>query len=157
MSKDENSKDKLPEMIPEIEHLDHFFKQFFQSTSLKPLFDQFEQMLQHAFPFPHVSIESFEIENEYIIKGNLPGIKKEQILIDLFEQYITISITHKEDVSQLDENKQEAYKAFSTGNLSKTFRLPHPVSDKDLNISFKNEELFIIIPLKRKRILIDQD
>lgn len=155
MSKDKSSKDQFPEVIPEMKQLHEFVDHFLQSTSLKPLFEQFEQMLQSAFPFPHVSIESVETDNEYIIKGYLPGIKKEQIIIDLFEHYITISVNHMEDLSKLNEEQKVAYKSFSIGNISKTFRLPHPVSDKDLNVSFKNDELTIIIPLKRKRILID--
>lgn len=138
-----------------MDQLQFYLEHLFQPSTLKPLFEHVEKMLLHAFPFPHISLEAYETENEYIIEGHLPNIKKEQITIDLFERYMTITIEHHEQVSQNDEVQKRQKKTSTFGNISKTFLLPYPVKETDLQASFKHGELKIVIPLKKKRIFIE--
>ncbi|WP_243290015.1 Hsp20/alpha crystallin family protein [Bacillus sp. FJAT-47783] len=137
------------------DQLQTYLEHLFQPSTLKPFFDQVEKMLHQAFPFPHISLDAYETENEYVIHGHLPDIKKEQIIINLFERYMTITIEHKEHVSQ-NNDVQKRYERMTTyGNLSKTFLLPYPVKETDLQASFHHGELKIVIPLKKKRIFIE--
>ncbi|MDQ0161587.1 Hsp20/alpha crystallin family protein [Bacillus alveayuensis] len=154
--KGSSNEEQYPDIPSNLKYLQESIDHFFNSTSIKNLFEHFEKIVSSSLPFPHVSIDSYETENEFIIKGHLPGIKKDQILIDLYERYLTVSIQHVEDVKEFDEKKKMTHYAKTMGNVSKTFLLPYPVSEEDLNASFRNEQLIITIPLKRKRIFIEE-
>lgn len=147
--KDESLQNKNP-LTETFNQLDVFLDYLFQPSTLKPIFDQVEQLFQETLSIPHISIDSYETTNEYVIIGKLPGIRKEQIVIDIFERYLTVKVDHHEtSTSQLDEHNF-FQKISQIGNFSKTFLLPIAIEESDLRASFQNDELKIVIPLNKK-------
>lgn len=144
------------EINENLSQFDLFLDHLFQPSTLKPLFDKIEKMVNEAFPFPHITLDSYETNEEFIIYGHLPGIKKEQIIIDLFERYVTVKIEHQEH-REAQTNEQHSFEKVTTlGNVSKTFLLPHPIYDSDLQATFINNELTIKIPVHKKRLYIEE-
>lgn len=65
-------------------------------------------------PFPASSsfhVDVAETEKEHIISAELPGINKEQIQIDILDNYITISVKSSEMITEEDEKTK-----FSAGS-----------------------------------------
>ena len=62
-----------------------------------------------TWPSRNILNDSFKIdvkenENEYSIEAELPGIKKEEISLDLYEGRLSISVERKENIKEEKEN-----------------------------------------------------
>lgn len=85
------------------------------SNELSPSFDPFQHMLDDFFSdawMPHRSLmaDTFKIDvedlgNEYLIEAELPGIKKEDIMLNMDDHRLTISV-------QIDEKTEEKKKHY---------------------------------------------
>lgn len=93
-------------------------------------------------------VNTREGEYAYHIDVDLPGVKKEDINIDIHDGVLTISgeRNHKEEVKEEDYYKVET----SFGKFQRTFTLPENIDME--NISAKNEDgvLEVIIPKQEK-------
>lgn len=88
-----------------------------------------------------------EHENCYDLSVDLPGFEKENIKIDLQDGYLTINA--KMDQENSDEEKgtfirRERY----YGECSRSFFVGEDINEEDINASFKNGILKVIIPKK---------
>src|SRR5688500_3427480 len=83
-----------------IEQLDFFqiVDQFFRSEPLKQFTDTFDTMLNDSFPHHIINVNTYETDKTCVIDIKIPPVKKEQVKLDLFDQYLTISITNREEI-----------------------------------------------------------
>lgn len=93
-----------------------------------------------------------EFDNEYKVKVEIPGIKKEDVNIELNKNYLTISAEKNEKTEEKDEKNKKYHKTeFRYGSYSRTVYFPHEVNVNDANASVDNGVLTIEIPkLKRE-------
>ena len=96
-----------------------------------------------------------ELENEYILTVEVPGISKKDITIDYEDSYLTISVEKKE----LDENKRFIRREISETSYSRSFYFESINEDK---IKAKLEDGILTIKveklkpeIKNKKIRID--
>lgn len=83
-------------------------------------------------------------EKQYAISVELPGVKREDVHVELQEGTITI---RGEKSSEREEKKeQRRYTERSYGSFSRSFRLPADADAERLDASFKNGVLTITIP-----------
>ncbi|HEY2420409.1 MAG TPA: Hsp20/alpha crystallin family protein [Neobacillus sp.] len=110
-------------------------------------------------PFPPVSafhVETVEKENEYIISAELPGVKKEQIHLNISGNYITISIENNVVEMEEDDKNQLFQRKFSRQQVSRTISLPQPINENMIKASYRDGLLQIRIPQEKgKTILLD--
>ena len=138
-------KDNLPNPFNEqplgglLKSIDGFFQNAFQN-------------FQFVGGFP---VYEYETETHYIIEAELPGVKKEQINLDIYSNQIKISVESSEVIEEKDD-KHHVYK--SSNSFQKAERyviLPFTISQKDVKASYRNGLLKIMIPNKKKRIEIE--
>lgn len=74
-------------------------------------YDDFYTMLDEFFNDTWIGrqrntfkVDVQETENEYLIEAELPGVKKDEINLDLSDGNLNISIQREEDVNQDDKN-----------------------------------------------------
>lgn len=82
----------------------------------------------YAFPDEEklaMPVELKEKNNEYIVKAELPGVKKENLDIDLENNYITINAKKEEE----KEDSHDGYRKteFSYGEFSRTIYFPQEI------------------------------
>ena len=112
-------------------------------------------------PFPtsssfHVNVA--ETDKEHIISAELPGINKEQIQIDILDNYITISVKSAEMITEEDEKNKIFRRQQSMQRSSRTIALPQPVNEKKVKAVYQNGLLQITVPKQQgKRIFIDEN
>ncbi|WLR43695.1 Hsp20 family protein [Bacillus carboniphilus] len=131
--------------------LDQFereMREWIYESPLKSIFQEIEQLFEQASPFPNIFFEDFQTETQYIIKAHLPNIKKDQIFIDLYYQYLTISIEHNETMKQKNHDGTFINSFSSMGKIAKTFYLPSEVRDQELSINHELDILTITVPIK---------
>ncbi len=115
--------------------MDRLFNQFFSRP-----FDSEE--LPEVDWSPRVDI--MEKDNEYIVKAETPGMKKDDIKITMQDNVLSIKGEKKEEVKEEDKNYHLCERRY--GKFVRSFRLPTPVEAKKINASYKDGILSIVLP-----------
>lgn len=98
-----------------------------------------------------------ETDNSYEIKADLPGVKKEDISIDIGDNTLTISGERKFE----EQEKKKDYIRIerSYGSFSRSFALPQNVDSAKIKAKYKEGILDLTLPKKEeakpKKINID--
>ena len=90
----------------------------------------------------------YETKDEYVFKVELPGIKKEEIQIEVKDDTLTIKGEKKEE----KEVKKEDYHRIERccGNFTRVFNLPQHVDEKKISASMKEGVLEVRVPKAEK-------
>lgn len=87
-----------------------------------------------------------QTDKEYLIKAELPEVKKEDVKISLENGVITLSGERKHRKEQKDENELRVESFY--GTFSRSFSLPDDVDEKGIRAESKDGMLNIHIPRK---------
>ncbi len=151
MNEDKKYDGNLP-----FENLLSSMNHFFHEKPIRGFLQTIDDFFTTPFPASSFQVEQSETDTEYIVTAKLPGIKKEQIQLDIYDRYITISVHHEEEVSEENTNKHMVKKQHSLQRASKTIPFPYPINEKKIKASYENGLLQIrAAKPKRKRILLD--
>ena len=117
------------------------------------IFDEFDNIFNNMYIGFQPIFESksswnpqFEVLNTndiYIIRGDLPGILKKDVNIEVNENILTISGERKNDYN--DKKNQYNYSGIDYGKFSKSFNLPDDVKYDKINASMKDGVLSLKI------------
>ncbi|NJD04594.1 MAG: Hsp20/alpha crystallin family protein [Ruminiclostridium sp.] len=113
---------------------------------MRSIFDSFfEDPFRSAF-FSTVNpmkADIRETEKEYIIDAELPGIKKEDIRLDLRDDTLTVSVEHNEQVNEEKDNYIRRERRF--GSFSRSFYVEN-VRHEDVSAKYNDGILTVSIP-----------
>lgn len=100
-----------------------------------------------------------EIDDRYEFSTELPGMRKEDVKVELNNNVLSISGEKKNEHVQKDRNVHLVERGF--GNFCRTFRLPSNVKAEEIQADYKNGILKISLPkaedAKPKQIEISVD
>src|SRR5487761_2452152 len=85
-----------------------------------------------------------ETDKEYLIKAELPEVKKEDVNITLADSVITISGERKHEKEHMDENEIRVESFY--GSFSRSFSLPDNVDSNGIRADSKDGVLRVHIP-----------
>lgn len=86
-----------------------------------------------------------ETENEYILQAELPGMRKEDINIEIQDNYLTISAKNDEIIEEEKENYIR--KERRTGSYCRAFNIEN-VKEDEIKASYKDGILEVRLPKK---------
>lgn len=98
---------------------------------------------EKSFFAPQVDI--VDKNDHYEIKADLPGVKKEDLKVNLENGILSIEASHKEEKSEEKDGKV-IRKERRTGRFMRSFSLGENVHDKDIKAEFKDGVLTILAP-----------
>lgn len=113
---------------------------------VRSMFDEFfNDSFSPAFPFQGTSVRADirETEKEYIIDAEIPGVKKEDIKLELRDDVLTIAVEHDETVNEERNNfirKERRY-----GSISRSFYVEN-VKNEGVTAKYENGVLTINLP-----------
>ena len=115
--------------------MDLFFENFFRDPFSPAYFNGGRQM----------RVDIRETEKEFILDADLPGIKKDQINMEVNDDQLTISVVEDEN----KETKKEGYiyRERRYGTISRSFPLTNIDADK-ITAAFENGMLSVTLPKK---------
>lgn len=127
--------------------------------------DAFDDMFDRPFfsgNSSHVmKTDVSEKDGYYLLDMELPGVKKEDIHMELGNGYLTVSASRNTNNEEKDKKgnviRQERY----AGTFSRSFYIGDDVTEQDIKASFDNGELKISFPKEikaipeKKQIMID--
>ncbi len=92
------------------------------------------------------SVDITESENEFLIKAELPEVKKEDINIDINNGVVTISGERRSEVKDEKEHRIERF----YGRFSRSFSLPDNVEEADINAENRDGMLYLHLPKSKQ-------
>ena len=102
-------------------------------------------------------VDICDTENAIVVTAELPGVKKEDISIEVKDNILTIKGERSEDSEVKEENYYRRERSF--GSFQRSFSMPTEVSPESIKASFKDGVLKIEVPKpeekKPKQISID--
>lgn len=111
-------------------------------SSLESFFDDMwgaDRTTEKQAFLPAVDVE--ETENQYLLKMDLPGFKKEDIKIDLHNNRLTLSGERKSE--KVEKNKNMHLEERTFGEFKRTFELPENVDDEKVDASYEHGVLYL--------------
>ena len=87
-----------------------------------------------------VPVDIKEFDNEYKIRVEVPGIKKENIDVELNKSYMTISAKKEEKTKKYHKTE------FAYGNYSRTIYFPTEINVSDSNAKLEHGILCLTLP-----------
>lgn len=116
--------------------LDRFFENFFRGDNFGD-----SALLQNLWtPLSDI----IEQENEYIVKLELPGVKKDEVKITLEDNVLTVSGEKKLESETNGKNHYRAERQY--GAFKRSFPLPMKVQTDKIDASYENGILSILLP-----------
>lgn len=105
-----------------------------------------ERLEKEAVYSPAVNV--FENSNEYVLIADMPGVEKENIKIKLHKRELTIV-----GLINFDEvvNRKYVLREISIGNYYRKFNLSDWIDEDNINASYQNGQLRLILP-KHERV-----
>ena len=89
-------------------------------------------------------VELHEKDNEYCVKAELPGVKKEDLDIDIDKNHITINAKKEEE--NKEDTKSYRKTEFRYGEFSRTVYFPEEVDTEKTEAKLENGILMINVP-----------
>ena len=129
------------------ESLHHELNNFLRDTMLAPMFSNPLTLKKEAVWRP--SIEVKQTEHEYKVKVQLPGVKKEDIDVELDNEFMTVTAEIEEEKEEKEEKeKNEKYHTceFRYEKYKRTISFDQPIKQDEAKAEYKNGVLKIIIP-----------
>lgn len=122
-------------------------KHFLHDPPVKGFLESIDDFFrQPLFPQATFHVEVREQTDKHIVTAELPGIRKEQISIDILENTLSISIKKQEIYTEEDDKKKNYRHRESVQRSSRTISFPHPIDEKRIKASYRNGLLEILIP-----------
>lgn len=116
-------------------NIDSLFDNFFNDSFMPAFFTGDTQM----------RVDVKENEKEYIVEADLPGIKKEEINVELNNDRLTISVERNEEINEEKENYIRRERR--SGSFCRSFYVENVLEDK-ISAKFENGVLSMVLPKK---------
>lgn len=113
--------------------LRNVFEEFFTDTAFPTFFTE----------GPGIRADIRESEKEYVIEAEIPGVKKEDIKLDLRDEVLTIAVEHREEVSEERDNFIRKERKF--GSFSRSFAVNN-IKREGVTAKYEDGILSIVLP-----------
>lgn len=117
--------------------IDRVFEDFFNDHTFPVLFGDNDRM----------RVDVKDNGQEYIVEAELPGVKKEEINVELVDGRLRIAVQKNEET----EEKQESYlrKERRSSSMVRSFMVKD-VADDNITAKFENGLLTLVLPRKEE-------
>lgn len=130
---------------------------FIHEKPVKGFLQSIDEFFNSPFPSGAFPVEVRETEDEYIVTAELPGVKKEQIRLNILPNHLSITIENKELETKETLNNHFFHKRVSQQRFSRTIPLPVIINEQMVKASYRDGLLTIKIPLVRGKTINIED
>ena len=93
-----------------------------------------------------MSLEMYETENDVVIKADIPGVKPEDIQINVVGDLLTIKGETRSDSEENDKERNYYYREHRYGHFSRAVSLPTAINVEETKAEFENGVLTLTAP-----------
>ena len=152
-----------PDRSKRQETLEQWFKsmnQLMQEKPVKGILQSIDDFFRQPFPHSHFNVGLNETEKDYIVTAELPGIKRDQISINIINNSLTILVNQTDVTSEINDIAKTEKHMASTRRLSRTIPFSVPVNERKTRASYRDGLLEVKVAKKQGKkidILTDED
>lgn len=158
-----SAKDNLPEernqksSMPANRNLMQMMDEFFAREPYRGILDSIDSFFQNSpfnYEFP---VNFFETNNEWVVQAELPGVKRENIQLEVLGDRLKIAVANDQTA---EENNNEGHYYRRARAFQRTERivpLPYTVSRRNTKASYRNGILEVRGPRINRQNVIDID
>lgn len=95
------------------------------------------------------AIEVIQCNENYKVKVQLPGVKKEEIDIELDNDFMTITAETREEKKEEEKNRRYHTSEFRYGKYQRTISFDQPIKTDDATAEYKDGVVTITIPKQK--------
>ncbi len=117
----------------------------FNDPFFKPFFSNSDSEMKSWHPM----VDIFEENDQIVVKADLPGVKKEDISIDVENRILTLKGERLQENETKDDNFFRRERSF--GSFQRSFTLPADIKTEDIKAEFKEGILRIEIPMPEEK------
>lgn len=122
-----------------MQNMDHLFG----GKPIGGILQSVDEFFQNSSTNRSFPLEMIEEPHAYIVKAKLPGIKSQQISIELYNQSLTITV-------QNDKQKESSTHSYrSQQTITRNITFLKPINDQNIIAEHKDGLLEITVPKKR--------
>jgi len=99
------------------------------------------------------AMDVMEKQEQIVVKTDLPGVKREDVKIDLTEDTLQISAQFRAETEEEGVNYYKKERKY--GEVSRTIVLPAKVKIDDVTAKFENGVLTVVMPKLEKKKVFD--
>ncbi len=93
-----------------------------------------------------LALDVVETDSAYTVTTALPGVKAEDITVNLNEGVLTVSAEIPQRVSEQKEGERVLLRERTWGKFSRTLRLPNVIDNDSVEATFENGLLTLTLP-----------
>ena len=108
-----------------------------------------DSLLDDCKNSPIMNTDIIEKKDGYELQIDLPGVKKEDIQIEIDKGILSISVSISN--SSDEEDKKYIRKERFTGEIKRSFNIGENVDEEDIYASFENGILYLNLPKKEEK------
>ncbi len=150
-----NNKSQIPEPFRE---LAKSMNDFFTEKPIRGFLQSIDDFFKSPFPSgTGFHVETVETGKEFIITAELPGVKKEQVQLNITGNYLTITVENNELETVENEQSQIYQRKFLRQQSSRTISFPRPINEKLVKASYRDGLLQIRIPQEKGKVIEIED
>ena len=90
-------------------------------------------------------LEFFERKGQFVVRADLPGLTKEDVKLNVENGVLTIQGERKQEVETTDDGWYRSERSY--GAFYRTLPLPDGVKTDQINATFRNGVLEVVMPL----------
>lgn len=113
-------------------------------------------LVRPASTAPAARVRGFKIDvreegNSYLVEADLPGLKKDDIKIEIDGAQVSISAEYKSEVTRKEgeaESARVVYTERSTGAVGRSFELPAEIDQASASAKYEDGVLKLTLPKK---------
>jgi HSP20 family protein len=115
-------------------------------------FEEFEKMMNgyEKDTFGKMNLDVYETDEAAFIEAELPGVKKEDININVEDGVLTISA--EKNVEEEQKGRKYYTKEIKHGSFKRSFEIPEYLNDEEIKAKFDEGILKIEIPRKEEEV-----
>jgi|Wag4MinimDraft_11_1082651.scaffolds.fasta_scaffold00982_6 HSP20 family protein len=115
-------------------------------------FEEFEKMMNgyEKDTFGKMNLDVYETDEAAFIEAELPGVKKEDININVEDGVLTISA--EKNVEEEQKGRKYYTKEIRHGSFKRSFEIPEYLNDEEIKAKFNDGILKIEIPRKEEEV-----
>lgn len=121
--------------------------------NVEDLFDRFARTTMHPSwrelesAEPQIRMDVSEVSGEYVVKADIPGVKKDDIHVSIDGNMVTISAEIKHEM-EADEGCMMLRSERSCGKALRSFRLDQEVNEDQVRARYSDGVLELTLPKK---------
>ena len=114
------------------------------SDEIDRFFNDFGLNLRESDTVWRPSVDLSETENTYEVKAEMPGMKKEDIKVEVKENVLILTGEKKHETKDDKKNFHRLERVY--GKFQRSFRLPREVKSEEIKAKYRNGVLTVEIP-----------